>query len=157
MNNSVLMTAEQFDIKAAIVEYKRFLALKIIHKDDTSKKFAPSPDVDKIWHLHLVFPEQYQQDVLAFAKELKVKPRRGSSDKRPLIIPHCPFLMEESKERYEETLARIRDKQLETIVKKKADMKFWPAVEELFPYEEDSEEDTGFGGCCQIERENRDY
>ena len=46
------------DVDSALTEYKRYLALKLIEKDSTSEEFAPSPDVDKVWHLHLVNPEQ---------------------------------------------------------------------------------------------------
>jgi len=112
----------------------RFLALKIIKKDESSEQFAPSPEVDKVWHLHLIFPEQYQQDVLAYAKEFKGK---------EFVVPHCPFLNEESKDRYEATFKQIKDAKLAKIVGRKVDMSFWPSVEEAFPKEE-----NGCGGCC---------
>jgi hypothetical protein len=139
---------QQFNVQSALTEYKRFLALKITKKDQTSEQFAPSPDVDKEWHLHLSFPEEYQQDVLAFAKVLKVASSGGD---KPLVIPHCPFLMEESKSRYEATYRSIKDKKLESIVGAKADMDFWPTVEEVWPPSEESDNQAncgGCGGCC---------
>lgn len=85
-------TARFGDPQALIAEHKRFLALKLTKKEESSSsskeeenQFAPSPHVDKVWHLHLVFPEQYQQDLLAFTKEIKVK---------PFIVPHFPILSE---------------------------------------------------------------
>ena len=62
------------------------------------------------------------------------------------MIPHCPFLMNESKERYEATYHSISKKKLEKAVGKKVDMKFWPEPEEL--YWESESDGGGCGGCC---------
>ena len=67
------------DVQSAITEYRRYLALKLMEKDSTSEEFAPSPDVDKVWHLHLSYPEQ----VRAIEVDL-----RYIAAKNILIEPH---------------------------------------------------------------------
>ena len=131
---------QEFDIKAGLLEYRRFLALKILNKDKNSELFAPSPNVDAFWHLHLCFPEQYQQDVLAFAKELKVRDPK-------MVIQHCPFLSNDSEERYRATLEAFDDDDLQKIVGTKVNKWFWPDMEELFPTTSAGETSGGFG-CC---------
>jgi hypothetical protein len=44
---------------AAIVEYKRFLALK---QKFPSEDFAPSPLIDEVWHMHILDTKQYMRD-----------------------------------------------------------------------------------------------
>jgi len=44
---------------SAIVEYKRFLALK--QKFPTTE-IAPSPIIDKVWHMHILDTKQYMKD-----------------------------------------------------------------------------------------------
>lgn len=108
--------------KGVVLEYRRFLALKLLKKikasddDDEGLSYAPCVEVDKVWHLHLVFPELYQQDVLADAKELKVQ---------PFVVPHCPLLGEKFSEASRGTHSVIKDSELEKIVGQKVDMKIW--------------------------------
>jgi len=89
-------TYHQRDSKKLLIEYKRFLAVKLYFEDKTSS-FSPSRIVDAVWHIHLTSPEQYQLDVLAYGKQLQEKDPRID----PFIVPHCPLLGEETKERYE--------------------------------------------------------
>ena len=108
--------------------YKWIFLFKKIYFNYLAKHFTST--------IHL----QYQQDVFAFAKQLKVK---GTVS----VIPHCPFLMKESKQRYAATYNSISMKKFEKAVGKKVDMNFWPATNELFS-ESEYESSAGCGGCC---------
>jgi len=44
---------------SSIVEYKRFLAIK---KNYPDLEIAPSPLVDKVWHMHILDTKQYMKD-----------------------------------------------------------------------------------------------
>lgn len=90
-----------------------------------SEAFAPLPDVDLVWHLHLTSTEQYQRDVLAYPRQGTLLRKEGKSSVQPFVVPHCPIL-NDTKEGYEGTLKRIQEKGLEKIVGKKANMAYWP-------------------------------
>lgn len=150
------------DKKGLIVEYRRFLALKLLKlkrnktidedkqdggddDDEDGCDFVPSLKVDSIWHIHLVFPEQYQQDILAYAKQLKVD---------PFIVTHSPILGEKRWKGYEKTLRSIQDARLELIVGKPVDMEFWPEDDDPESSgseisDDDSESsDSEISDCC---------
>eukprot|EP01083_Nonionella_stella_P021254 58936_1 len=49
----------QSQIKELIAEYSKFIFLKIISMDFQHTKFSPSPIIDQLWHLHLLYPKKY--------------------------------------------------------------------------------------------------
>jgi hypothetical protein len=120
----------------AVAEYKRFIALKICNDDWDSKKFAPSPEVDKIWHRHLAFTEHYQHDIMAFSVQICGKGH---------LVQHCPFLSEDFLVRYHATLDGIASEDLAKIVGSPVNMRFWPNLK-LTPIVRDSRKK--FTGCC---------
>ncbi|KAJ3351329.1 hypothetical protein GGF32_004328 [Allomyces javanicus] len=42
-----------------IVEYRRFLVLKVVHRDADAQLLSPSPIVDHIWHAHILDTKAY--------------------------------------------------------------------------------------------------
>ena len=61
-----LQTASEIHLKLTrtesiqlIEEYGKFLLLKIITKDYDHIKLSPSIQINKIWHLHLLYPKHY--------------------------------------------------------------------------------------------------
>ncbi len=58
--DEAIMTAEEWDISER--EYRRFLALKVIHADSA---LVPSKQVDAIWHAHILDTRAYREDCQA--------------------------------------------------------------------------------------------
>jgi hypothetical protein len=50
--------------ESSIVEYKRFLHLKIIDGDWNAIKLSPSPTIDTVWHLHVLDTKHYASECL---------------------------------------------------------------------------------------------
>ena len=111
------------DPTSAVAEYKRFIALKLSHDDWDSKQFAPSPQVDKIWHIHLAFTEHYQHDIMAFSVQICGKAH---------LVQHCPFLSEDSLVRYQATFDGVVSEDLTKIIGSPADMRFWPKPDTVY-------------------------
>lgn len=42
-------------------EYLRFIALKAAFRDFDAKELSPSPEVDQIWHQHILFTKHYAE------------------------------------------------------------------------------------------------
>ena len=146
MNHPTLKD-ELEDVKSAMIEYKRYIAIKILKDDHNSEKFAPSPDVDKVWHLHMIFVEEYQQDCMAFAEELKNTKSSASNVEqtreitKPFGIQHCPFLLDDTRKRYLVTLDWLKNEEFSDMFGKKVDWSMWPDVDNAYPY-------SGPAGCC---------
>ena len=65
-----------------VEEFKKFLFIKFLDKDDDADHYSPSHAVDEIWHLFLLFPKAYFklcQDLLGDNKVLDHNPF-GASD-----------------------------------------------------------------------------
>jgi hypothetical protein len=124
---------------SGVAEYKRFIALKISHADWDSKQFAPSPLVDKVWHIHLAFTEQYQYDIMAFSVQICGKAH---------LIQHCPFLSEDSLVRYHATVHGIASPDLAKIVGSPVEMGLWPMPETVYQSSQSHDSSDGYGGCC---------
>ncbi|GAA2816370.1 hypothetical protein EDC40_10983 [Aminobacter aminovorans] len=64
--------------KAAIDQYRRFIYLVCISDD----MLSPSPDVDKVWHLHLTYTKDYWKRFCdeTLAQEVHHYPSRGASE-----------------------------------------------------------------------------
>ena len=58
--DETIMTPEDWDLSER--EYRRFLALKIIHPDTA---LVPSKQVDAIWHAHILDTRAYREDCQA--------------------------------------------------------------------------------------------
>lgn len=64
--------------KAAIDQYRRFIYLVCISDDVLS----PSPDIDKVWHLHLIYTKDYWKRFCdeTLGQEIHHYPSRGASE-----------------------------------------------------------------------------
>mgnify|MGYP007012666399 CR=1 FL=1 len=58
--DEAIMTPEEWDLSER--EYRRFLALKVIHPDTA---LVPSKQVDAIWHAHILDTRAYREDCQA--------------------------------------------------------------------------------------------
>lgn len=58
----------QFAIEA-VIEYYRFLELKVAVRDHDAIRLSPSALLDQVWHVHLLNTKDYQADMKAFGCE----------------------------------------------------------------------------------------
>jgi len=63
------------NIPQLLLEYKKFLSLKVISKDTSDPMFlSPSALVDKVWHVHLLHTAQYRADCSALGATIDHSP-----------------------------------------------------------------------------------
>ena len=60
------------DIPDLLIEYKKFMALKIISNSASNPKhLSPSPLVDKVWHIHLLHTVEYRAACIALGATIE--------------------------------------------------------------------------------------
>ena len=62
---------QQFDM---ILEYVRFLRLKLMARDATGGAFAPSVRIDRLWRYHILDTQQYPADVSVVSMYYRLQP-----------------------------------------------------------------------------------
>ena len=69
-------------IEGAIAEYTDFLEE---HKDNSERSFSPTPEVDEVWHLHILDTKEYMRFCNAyFGYYLHHTPEVGDTDHDPI-------------------------------------------------------------------------
>lgn len=101
--------------KAAIDQYRRFIYMVCISDD----MLSPSPDVDKVWHLHLIYTKDYWKRFCdeTLGQEVHHFPNRGADESQGPL-----------REAYARTLELLTEEFGET-----PDAALWPGVDAARP------------------------
>jgi len=92
--------------KAAIDQYRRFIYLVCISDD----MLSPSPDVDKVWHLHLTYTKDYWKRFCdeTLGQEVHHHPSRGADESQvPLRDAYARTLVMLSEEFGEDPVSSV--------------------------------------------------
>tara|TARA_R100001163_G_C5065676_1_gene203688 strand:- start:996 stop:1667 length:672 start_codon:yes stop_codon:yes gene_type:complete len=71
-----------------VKEYCRFLALKAITDDGNSMKLSPSPQLDQIWHYHLISTASYQKTMKILGTMIHHDPRKADDS---IEVKECRY------------------------------------------------------------------
>ena len=120
-------------VAQAVASYRQFLDLQVGALQAKSDAFSPSVEIDKIWHVHLSFHEEYVQDCLEWYG---------------MIVPHRPVIDDDVCKRGYARAFELRFQKGGTIA-----VDFWPLPGNKRKRDEgalslcEGEEDEDCAGC----------